>query len=311
MTQDEQRPICDYEGSAYRTEFWGAGRDYEDAAERAALRRLLPPTGHRLIDVGGGYGRLAPLYKGYDEVVIFDYALSQLRQARELWGPHGRGRRPRYRYVAGDFYRLPFAAGVFDTVTMVRTLHHAADAPGVLRGIADILAPGGTLVLEFANKRNLKAILRYLAGRQTWSPWDREPVEFVELNFDFHPAWVAERLREAGLEVRERRAVSTFRLGLLKRLVPTPILVALDRLIQPVGGLMPVSPSVFVRCEAAGHKPPAGDDAFFRCTACGATALEERDDALVCQSCDARFPIRDGIYDFRDAHPSPAHDRTG
>ena len=302
MREDQKRPICDYEGSAYRTEFWGAGRDYEDAAERAALRHLLPPTGRRLIDVGGGYGRLAPLYQGYDEVVIFDYALSQLRQARELWGAHGHshGRRPRYRYVAGDFYHLPFAASTFDTVTMVRTLHHAADAPRVLQGTAEILAPGGTLVLEFANKRNLKAMIRYLAGRQAWSPWDREPVEFVELNFDFHPAWVEERLREAGLQVQERRAVSTFRLGLLKRVVPTAMLVALDRLCQPVGGLAPVSPSVFVRCEAERDGPPPEEEAFFRCTACESTTLEEGEDKITCQSCDSRFAIRDGIYDFRE-----------
>ena len=31
--------ICDYEGSNYRTEFWeNQGRDYEDKAERVALR---------------------------------------------------------------------------------------------------------------------------------------------------------------------------------------------------------------------------------------------------------------------------------
>jgi hypothetical protein len=37
-------PVCDYEGSDYRTRFWeGQGRDYEDQAERIALRRLMPP----------------------------------------------------------------------------------------------------------------------------------------------------------------------------------------------------------------------------------------------------------------------------
>ncbi|MFO7741337.1 MAG: class I SAM-dependent methyltransferase [Anaerolineae bacterium] len=143
-------------------------------------------------------------------------------------------------------------AGAFDTVTIVRTLHHAADVPRVLRGTAEILAPGGTLVLEFANKRNLKAMMRYAVGRQAWSPWDRKPVEFVELNFDFHPAWVEEELRKVGLVVKERRAVSTLRLGVLKRAVPTRVLVGLDRACQRVGGVVPVSPSVFVRCEAEG-----------------------------------------------------------
>ena len=296
---EETPPICDYEGSAYRTEFWGQGREYEDAVERIALRRLLPASGHRLVEIGGGYGRLADLYSGYDEVVIFDYARSQLRQGQELWGDAGPGGRPRYLYVAGDFYNLPFAPGVFDTVTIVRTLHHAADAPAVLRGVGRILAPGGAFVLEFANKRHLKAILRYLAHRQDWSPFDREPVEFVKLNFDFHPAWMWEQLREAGLEVKERRSVSHFRIGFLKRMAPTELLVALDRLFQPTGALWQLTPSVIVRCAARNDKSPAPQGAFFRCTVCGSTMLVDEGQELSCTGCGARFAVRDGIYDFK------------
>jgi len=292
-------PICDYEGSAYRAEFWGQGREYEDAVERVALHHLLPPTGCRLVEIGGGYGRLAPLYSGYDEIVLFDYARSQLQQARELWGDAGPGGRPRYVYVAGDFYRLPFVPGLFDTVTMVRTIHHATDAPAVLRGVAQILAPGGTFVLEFANKRNLKAMLRYLVHRQDWSPFDREPVEFVKLNFDFHPAWMRERLVETGLQVRELRTVSFFRLGLLKRLVPTGLLVVLDRLLQPTGSLWQLAPSVFVRCAARDGKPPAPSGVFFRCTVCGSIMLVDEGELLSCTDCGARFAVRDAIYDFR------------
>jgi SAM-dependent methyltransferase len=298
MMSQAARPICDYEGSAYRTEFWGQGREYEDGAERVALRRLLPPAGRRLIDIGGGYGRLFPLYSGYDEVVLFDYALSQLRQGRELWGDAGPGGKPRYTYVAGDFYRFPFAPGMFDTVTMVRTLHHAADAPAVLRGVAQILASGGTFVLEFANKRNLKAILRHLLRRQDWSPFDREPVEFAKLNFDFHPAWVREQLAGVGLQVQKTRAVSYLRIGLLKRLVPTGLLVALDRLLQPTGALCQLSPSVFVRCRGDDKaSPPPG--AFFRCTICGSMMLVEEGETLSCTDCGAHFAIRDGVYNFK------------
>ena len=303
--------ICDYEGSAYRTEFWGQGREYEDAVERAALRHLLPPAGRRLVEIGAGYGRLAPLYSGYDEVVFFDYALSQLRQAWDQWGDAAPGGRPRYIYVAGDFYKLPFAAGIFDAVTIVRVLHHAADAPAVLSGVAQILAPGGAFVLEFANKRHLKAILRYLLRRQDWSPFDRKPVEFVELNFDFHPAWIRERLAEVGLRVRGIRTVSHLRIGILKRAIPTGLLVALDRLCQPTGALWQLTPSVFVRADAQhpfehrARKSAAPQDAFFRCTVCGSTMLENEDDALSCTDCGARFAVRArsntsaGIYDFR------------
>jgi len=292
-------PVCDYEGSRYRSEFWGQGREYEDAVERVALRALLPPAGHRLIEVGAGYGRLVPLYTGYETVVLLDYALSQLRQAREMWGDAGPGKSPRYVYVAANFYHLPFVHGLFDTLVMVRTLHHAADVPAVLRGVADILAPQGRFVLEFANKRNLKAVLRYLLGRQDWSPFEREPVEFAELNFDFHPAWMLERLSEAGLSLREVRAVSYLRVGLLKRAVPTKLLVALDRVLQPTGSLCQLSPSVFARCVVADGKPAAQEGLFFRCTACGSSELVEQAGAVGCADCGARFAVHDGIYDFR------------
>jgi SAM-dependent methyltransferase len=299
MTQVPNRQVCDYEGSPYRTEFWGQGRAYEDGAERVALRQMLPPTGRRLIDIGGGYGRLVPLYEGYQEVVVFDYALSQLRQAQDLWGASGPDGRPRYVYVAGDFYTLPFAPGSFDTVVMVRTLHHATDARSVLRGVSDMLTQGGSLVLEFANKRNLKAILRYLVGRQDWSPFDRAPVEFVALNFDFHPAWIAELLSDVDLRIRQRRAVSTFRLALLKRLLPTGLLVALDRICQPVGGRLPLSPSVFLRCEAQGKPSDPADALLFRCPVCGSTQLEETPAEVICGKCGTHFPIQDGIYTFK------------
>jgi len=297
---DQPRPICDYEGSRYRTEFWGAGREYEDAVERIALSALVPPSGGRLVEIGAGYGRLARLYEGYDEVVFFDYALSQLRQAQELWGESGPGGAPHFVYVAGDFYALPFVCGAFDTVTMVRTLHHAADAAAVLRGVAETLGPQGAFILEFANKRNLKAILRYLVRRQSWSPFEREPVEFVELNFDFHPAWVRERLAESGLRVQRQRTVSHFRVGLLKRALPTGLLVAFDRALQPTGEMCQISPSVFVRSEAPPDRLAAPQGSLFRCVACASASLERRgDDALACGGCGARYAIRDGIYDFR------------
>lgn len=303
MSYEPNHQVCDYEGSAYRTEFWGQDRDYEDAVERVALKHMLPLTGNRLIDIGAGYGRLVPLYSGHDEVVLFDYAMSQLRQAQKLWGSSGPQGHPRYIYVAGDFYRLPFAPTTFDTVVMVRTLHHAADPPSVLRGVSEILAPRGSFILEFANKRNLKAVLRYLAGRQDWSPFNRTPVEFVPLNFDFHPAWIEELLSKEGLRIRQRRAVSSFRLGSLKRLLPTQLLVILDRVFQPMGELLPLSPSVFIRCEADAHKSSHSDAALFRCIACGSTHLKHRTGRLFCANCGTAFPIQSGIYNFKAPLP--------
>ena len=230
---------------------------------------------------------------------MFDYAVSQLRQAQALWGEGGKDGHPVYTYVVGDYYRLPFAPAVFDTVVMVRALHHAANPTSVLEGLSGILLPGGTLVLEFANKRNLKAIIRYLAGQQTWSPFDRDPIEFVPLNFDFHPAWIHDHLVQAGFSVLQSRAVSSLRVPFLKRRLPTSLLVALDRLCQPLGGVLPLSPSVFVRCRAhRSHLPPAAAH-LLRCTMCGSVDVIDTESAVLCARCGARYEKHDGLYDLR------------
>ena len=59
--------ICNYEGTSYRANFWeGRGREYEDLAERNALRKLLPARGQRLVDIGAGFGGLVDLYEESD-----------------------------------------------------------------------------------------------------------------------------------------------------------------------------------------------------------------------------------------------------
>ena len=186
MTEQVSHAICDYEGTSYRARFWAdQGREYEDLAERIALRRLIPPQGRRLLELGAGFGRLADLYDGYDQVILLDYAKSGLREAQERLGRSGR-----FLYVAADLYHLPFTSETYDTVVTVRVLHHLEDAPAAFREISRVLRRGGAYVLEYANKRNLKAIARFITRKQRWSPFAHEPYEFVELNFDFHPTWI-------------------------------------------------------------------------------------------------------------------------
>ena len=291
----DQPPVLDYGESTYEQDFWrGRGRDYEDAVERIALRHLIPSPGGRLIDVGAGFGRLADLYQGYEQVILLDYSPDLLRDARARLAPH-----PPLT-VAANFYDLPLADGACDTVVMVRVLHHAADVPAVLRELRRILRPGGTLVLEHANKRHLKAVLRYwLRGGP--NPFTPEPHEFAHLNFDFHPAYIRQQLAAAGFAVQAERAVSIFRLEALKRLVPTRLLAGLDGLLQrPLAPLRP-SPSIFLSCRTVGDlgQPPPGRP-LFRCPSCHATDLQAADSGtLRCRGCEATWPVLDGVHHFR------------
>lgn len=293
--QTERPPICDYDGSDYQTSFWEqGGRAYEDQVEAIALRRLLPNQGRLLLEIGAGAGRNTPRYRGYERVVLLDYSYTQLQQAQARLGST-----ERYLFVAGDAYRLPFAPGLFDAATMIRTLHHMADAPQALRQVRRVLQPGATFILEFANKQNLKAILRYWLHRQPWSPFTLEPVEFAPLNFDFHPRAVREWLRAAGFDVKRQLTVSHYRIELLKRWAPLSLLVAMDSLAQLTGDWWQLSPSVFVQAQATGDTPFAPPGAFFCCPECGHYPLEASAQAQVCPSCSRRWLLRDGIYDFR------------
>lgn len=292
-------PVCNYEGSDYQQSFWEqGGRAYEDKAEAIALKRMLPKSGKLMLELGAGAGRNTPRYAGFERIVVLDYSTTQLAQAQERLG-----RSDKYIYVAADVYRLPFRNGLFDAATMIRVLHHMADAPKALAQIQATLQPGAVFILEFANKLNLKAILRYWLGKQEWNPFSLEPVEFVKLNFDFHPKAIRNWLGGLGFTLEKMLTVSHFRLGLLKRLIPANILAAVDGLFQPTGALFQFTPSVFVKAVLPGEPNvdiPLNVIELLKCPDCNHGNLKENADHLACPACGAKWSVRDGIYDFRE-----------
>lgn len=292
-------PVCNYEGSDYQQSFWEqGGRAYEDRAEAIALKRMLPKGGKLMLELGAGAGRNTPRYAGFERIVVLDYSTTQLAQAQERLG-----RSDKYIYVAADVYRLPFRNGLFDAATMIRVLHHMADAPKALAQIQATLQPGATFILEFANKLNLKAILRYGLGKQSWSPFTLEPVEFVKLNFDFHPKAIRNWLGSLGFAIEKTLTVSHFRLGLLKRLIPASLLAAVDGLFQPTGALFQFTPSVFVKAVLPGEPNvdiPLSVIELLKCPGCNNGNLKENTDHVACPSCKAKWSVREGIYDFRE-----------
>jgi ubiquinone/menaquinone biosynthesis C-methylase UbiE len=292
---DSRPPICDYEGSDYQEKFWERGaRAYEDRVEAIALKRLLPQGGRRLLEVGAGAGRNTPRYVGFDQIILLDYSWTQLEQARDRLG-----QTDRYLYVAADVYRPPFCGEVFDAATMIRTLHHLVDPQLALAKIRKTLAPGATFVLEFANKRNIKAILRWLLRRQDWNPFNTEQVEFAELNFNFHPRTIRRIVYEEGYTIDRSLTVSHFRLELLKRLIPLGLLVAADSSIQWTAALWQLTPSVFLKLGVGGRSGEQINQDVFCCPACEGGLLQPTGGGMRCVGCGAYWEIRQGIYDFR------------
>lgn len=308
-TKTEQPPVCDYEGSDYQQRFWDKGeREYEDRVEAIAIRRLLPKSGKLLLEVGAGAGRNTPRYAGFERIVVMDYSTTQLEQAQARLGTSDK-----YIYVAADVYKLPFVDGLFDAATMIRVIHHMADAPQALTQIRSVMQPGGHFLLEYANKRNFKAIARYWTRKQEWDPFDQKPVEFVPLNFDFHPKAMSRWLRENRFAIERQLTVSHFRMGWAKRHLPLGLLVGLDSIFQYTGALWQYTPSVFVRAKAQGDTLVAKPGEFFKCPECGASLApfpyqkegsgkktsQTNEGQILCPSCKRAWPIKNGIYIFK------------
>jgi ubiquinone/menaquinone biosynthesis C-methylase UbiE len=101
---------------------------------------LLGENPHRVLDAGGGTGRVSRQLQADDRwIVLADTSLKMLRHA-VLAGRYGR--------VGSATERLPFAAGCFDCVILVDTLHHVQDQRQTLLDLWRVVAPGGRLLVE-------------------------------------------------------------------------------------------------------------------------------------------------------------------
>ncbi len=115
----------------------------------AAIRFLDPgplqdylelPTKGRLLDLGGGTGRVAfALGEMTGLTIVADAAWGMLRVAR---------RRPKLLPVQALAERLPFADAAFDRIVIVDALHHFIEAKAAIQEAARVLRPGGRLVIE-------------------------------------------------------------------------------------------------------------------------------------------------------------------
>lgn len=109
-----------------------------DASRLWELLRL--PVAGRVLDVGGGTGRLAQHLRGRaGQVVVSDLAWGMLREAR---------RKPGLALVRAAAERLPFPDAAFERVFIVDAFHHLHDHVAAARELRRVLAPGGRLVIE-------------------------------------------------------------------------------------------------------------------------------------------------------------------
>ncbi|AWZ08441.1 MULTISPECIES: class I SAM-dependent methyltransferase [unclassified Streptomyces] len=227
------------------------GRDYEHAAEIAALRRLVARhDGSRyglVCEVGGGFGRLTPILKEYaDQVVMFDPSSKHVGIAQRLLAD-----RPGVTARLMSPGSIPLDDGSVDLVSMVRVMHHLPDPGPTLREIARVLKPGARALIEVANSAHALNRLRY-AKRLRGVP--RGPVDIrsaeraAEGGIPFvnhHPGTVVGQFAAAGLRVEDKLSVSNLRSGRLKRSLGEARLLAVEQRVQGPLAAVDFGPSLF------------------------------------------------------------------
>ena len=238
--------ISDYNGYDYKKEFWeNVDREYEDQADRMAIRKLLPKRMEKFADIGGGYGRLANEYlKRAHKVIIFDYSKSELKQAKEIYGDKIETR-------AGDIYELPFKDDELDGLMMIRVTHHLKDMDKAIAELYRVLKPGGIAVIEVANKRTLPKMARFITGRSNVNPFDKKVANYKEISADgfynYHPKYVEEIFKKAGFNTEKVLSVSNFRSRGLKKVLGTKTLVKMENGAQQALAPIRFAPSIYYK----------------------------------------------------------------
>lgn len=107
---------------------------------RELLNRLATLTDKKVLDLGGGTGRLAEqmLAVGAD-VWLLDSSPQMLEQARKVLPPE--------RVIHGDATTLPFNESTFDVITVVDAFHHIREQENTLKACLRILRPAGSIYL--------------------------------------------------------------------------------------------------------------------------------------------------------------------
>ena len=237
-----------YERGYDYTKYWD-NRDYENAAEHIAIRRLL--KGHHYgtaADIGGGFGRLCILLRTFaDQVTLAEPAASQLEAAKKVL----EGTDIVQVQMQAD--ELKFADGELDLVTMVRVMHHIPEPSAEFAEISRVLAPGGTAIIEVANYGHFKNRRRHkkeglamptepVSIRKTKAD-EPDAIAFVNHNIDT----VLTQLETAGLTLERKLSVSNLRSERLKRTLPKSAMIAIERATQKRLARNNFGPSIFLK----------------------------------------------------------------
>jgi len=227
--------------------YWD-GREYEQAAEEIALKKLLRGKHFETaIDVGGGYGRLCLFLEHYaDKVILAEPSQQQLDIAVDFLKDH-----PEIQRTLTQADELSFADKSADLITMIRVMHHLPEPSAEFNEIARVLSDDGFAIIEVANYLHARNRLKHLlkGERMPVKPVDirsKQNQRDDEIAFVNHnPRTVIRQLEHAGLQVEATLSVSNLRSTRLKQIVPHRLLVSTEHILQRPLASSYFGPSIF------------------------------------------------------------------
>lgn len=246
-----------YDDSQFDYRDYWKGREYEHLSEKIALEKLFKEIGKNklakasVLEIGAGYGRVTKFYLNkVKEAFLLEPSGKLVKQGEEYLKNY-----TNYVYIKADTSAIANFNQKFDLVIMVRVLHHINDSNRLFQEVNRSLLPQGYFVLEIPNKKNFKYMISNILRLNLSALFDNRRIDVRSKNkknnkfisfYNYSYVQIAQELKDNNFKIVKKLSVSNFRLRLLKKLLPLPVLLKIESSLQTILSRFNFAPSLFV-----------------------------------------------------------------